>query len=194
MLKSLLTTWMGHITINSGGIALLGPILVYIVAAAIKNRRARAVFLYALLAAYVLGMLRFTLTGRSMGTRQVNLTPFWTYAHFSDPQYRWEVYMNIFLFVPFGFLLAFAARRSFRQALLIGLLFSACIEAIQYLFGLGFCETDDVIHNTLGTALGYGYWKLLKQLDWRYGGMMRETAGQVKRCIMDQLKGIKPHR
>ena len=194
MLRSLLTSWMGYITINSGGIALMSPVYVYIVAAAIRNRRVRAAFLYALLVVYVLGVLHFTLTGRNMGMRQVNLTPFWTYAHFSDPQYRWEVYMNVFLFVPFGFLLAFAARRSFRQALLIGLIFSVCIEAIQYLFGMGFCETDDVFHNTLGTALGYGYCKALEWLKRRYGDMMRDIARRAKRWILNQSRGIKPRR
>ena len=35
------------------------------------------------------------------------------------------------------------------------------IELIQLLFGLGFAEIDDVIHNTLGVAIGYALCKLV---------------------------------
>lgn len=33
--------------------------------------------------------------------------------------------------------------------------FSLSIELIQYWFGLGVCEMDDVLHNTLGVLAGY---------------------------------------
>ena len=32
--------------------------------------------------------------------------------------------------------------------------FSMKIELVQFVFGLGLCETDDVIFNTLGAAFG----------------------------------------
>ena len=36
----------------------------------------------------------------------------------------------------------------------VGLLLSVAVEAIQYFGNLGMTETDDVICNTLGTAVG----------------------------------------
>ena len=41
-----------------------------------------------------------------------------------------------------------------KHVILIGCLCSITTEATQYLLKMGWCETDDVIHNTLGTALG----------------------------------------
>lgn len=87
--------------------------------------------------------------------------------------------MNVFLFMPFGFLLPFTLKRGFFQTLLLGMVFSACIEAIQYFFSLGFCEFDDVFHNTLGTALGYGQWKLLSWFEARYGQRMNMCVQRI---------------
>ena len=84
--------------------------------------------------------------------------------------------MNVFLFFPFGFLLPFAAKRNFPQSLLIGFLFSVGIEAAQYFFCLGMCEFDDVFHNSMGTALGYGYWKALSWVEAKHGHAIRAAA------------------
>ena len=46
--------------------------------------------------------------------------------------------------------------------LLTAVLLSAVIEAVQYVFNLGWCEIDDVICNVLGAAIGFGLWKLIK--------------------------------
>lgn len=64
---------------------------------------------------------------------------------------------NILLFIPFGMLLPLLGRR-FRKAgycLGAGLLSSILIESVQYITKRGYVETDDVIMNFLGTALGY---------------------------------------
>lgn len=65
------------------------------------------------------------------------------------------VAQNLVLFMPFGFLLCGAAKRS-RTAgiLLLGLLLSLLIEMAQLLLRLGWFEVDDVLHNALGTLLG----------------------------------------
>ena len=41
-------------------------------------------------------------------------------------------------------------------AILLGLLLSVSIEVIQLLSYRGLFEFDDIIHNTLGTAIGVG--------------------------------------
>ena len=38
--------------------------------------------------------------------------------------------------------------------IVVGFMFSVAIEALQYFFALGMAEADDVICNTVGTALG----------------------------------------
>lgn len=44
--------------------------------------------------------------------------------------------------------------RKWLFCIVLGFLMSVCIETIQYLFALGRTETDDVICNTFGCALG----------------------------------------
>lgn len=61
---------------------------------------------------------------------------------------------NIAAFVPIGAYLAFRSERSVALITLIGALSSAAIEAIQFMFDVGFTEIDDVILNTLGALLG----------------------------------------
>ena len=52
----------------------------------------------------------------------------------------------------------------------LGCLISMSIEALQYIFKHGFCEVDDVIHNTLGCAIGCGIASLLK---YAYSGIKK---------------------
>lgn len=69
-----------------------------------------------------------------------------------------QMVMNIFLFLPLGMLLPFTlsdrVRRKVTVSVAVGMLLSLLVETLQYSFGLGWCETDDVLMNTLGTALG----------------------------------------
>ena len=120
-----------------------------------------------------MGIIYFTIGGRlisiAIGTQafdavpQIDLTPFWSYARFDQADIRWQGYMNVFLFIPFGFMLPWCAEglRRLWRILLIAAAFSALTEAAQYFLRVGLCETDDVIHNTLGAVIGYGYWRLL---------------------------------
>ena len=113
-------------------------------------------------AAYILAILCLTVFREpSNAGRQINLHIFWSYGLFCHADVRWQIYMNVFLFIPFGFLIPWATKKNNTQTLLIGLLFSAGIELTQFILKLGLCEFDDVFHNTLGTELGYGYWKML---------------------------------
>ena len=69
--------------------------------------------------------------------------------------------MNIFLFIPFGFLLSYVLNFKLLHVFLTGLFLSALIESLQYVYGLGLCELDDVFNNTVGSLIGYGYRKFL---------------------------------
>ncbi len=114
---------------------------------------------------YVIVILYLTLfSRRHRMLRAPSLIPFVSYQHFDSLYARWQVYMNVLLFIPFGFLVPFSSKRTFIQTLLISCCLSAGIEAIQYFFSLGLCETDDVIHNTLGCVIGYLYWIFLSRI------------------------------
>lgn len=106
----------------------------------------------------------FTLFRESGGSRLINLEPFWSYRKWSAADVRWQIYMNIFLFVPLG---AGLKALGVKHAVLIALGVSVLVEALQYLFALGFCETDDVINNTLGALLGSVLYMLSNKFIWR---------------------------
>lgn len=175
----MLSVRMGRKTLFYGAIALILPFLLFCAASMVKNKTVKKLSIVTVLAAYACGIIYVTLAGRSLDHRLINLTPLWTYRLTSDPQFRWQGYMNVFLFLPFGFMLGFVTMRNFWQSLLIGLAFSVGIEAVQYVFSLGMCELDDVFHNTLGTALGYGYYKALSWLKAKHGQRIRAGAHQA---------------
>ena len=62
---------------------------------------------------------------------------------------------NIVWFVPFGMYLQYMgiSGRLFQTAL-YGFLFSLLIESMQFVFGTGFSELDDLVQNTLGAWIG----------------------------------------
>ena len=103
----------------------------------------------ALLIGYILIILGETLLFRTPNSTGYELTPFWSYNH---PELKWEIIANILLFIPFGFL---AGKLWGWKAIPLAAFLSFCIEAVQLVLHLGFFEIDDVIHNTLGTVIGY---------------------------------------
>lgn len=100
----------------------------------------------------------FSLNGLFSGGT-VNLTLFKGYMIFvrSRNWYRF-IYLfvgNIVWFIPFGMYLQYTGK--FKNVLivtLLGMLFSLSIETMQYVFGTGVSELDDVILNTSGALIG----------------------------------------
>ena len=60
--------------------------------------------------------------------------------------------MNLVLFYPLGLLLGSVAEK--KRIIGIGFFLSFGIEMAQFIWKLGYAETDDVLHNTLGVAIG----------------------------------------
>lgn len=106
----------------------------------------------------VAGILYTTLANRGGGS-EVSLIPFMSFV---QAQKQREIYrsmlMNMLLFEPLGLCLPLALPKRYthkvRTAILFAFMLSVFIEASQFFFRLGLCETDDVIMNTLGAALG----------------------------------------
>lgn len=155
------------------GVVVLPPILMIF-----RRKRARIVITLLYIIVILQMVIGFRLVSIALGWRafdsvpQIDLTPFWSYAQFHNAAIRWQVYMNVFLFIPFGFMLPWCSEWLQRlwKVLLISAIFAALTEAAQYFFRIGLCETDDVIHNTLGAVIGYGYWRLLCRIQTHFRG------------------------
>lgn len=86
----------------------------------------------------------------------------------------WHDLLNCLMFVPLGFLIPRLNGRAlgrFGDAFLFGVIASAGIETIQWIFGLGECDVNDMIANTLGAALGWLLASLWARIcrNWRLG-------------------------
>lgn len=128
---------------------------------------------------YVVGNIYFTLISRQVGlTSHLELMPFRTYANLFEVKLDSEqasgswasvflhgilpiesIILNILLYYPLGYLLPILfPKLKPKHVILIGCVCSIATEATQYLLKMGWCETDDVIHNTLGTTIGVWVW------------------------------------
>ncbi len=65
---------------------------------------------------------------------------------------RQDILNNIWLFVPLG---AALYDPKHRLRWVWAVLLSVGIEVLQYFFGIGLCELDDVFSNGLGAMIGY---------------------------------------
>ncbi len=130
---------------------------------------------------YLVGNLYFTLLSRTIGSGAfVELKPFHVYTRLFEKTIESGVatsgfaekylegispfaglILNILLYYPLGYLLPIIfPKLKPKHIILIGCLCSIATEATQYILKMGWCETDDVIHNTLGTAIGVWIWHL----------------------------------
>ena len=72
---------------------------------------------------------------------------------------------NIIWFAPFGMYLEYEKKgNKFWKVLLFGFAFSFFIETLQYVFGTGFSELDDLILNTIGVFLGAIFARIIRCL------------------------------
>ena len=100
--------------------------------------------------------------------KRVELKPFYNYVDIWNgvdfKRTLMEILLNVALFVPIGFLLGGMMPKGFLKVLLTGCLLSIIIELLQLASGRGLCETNDVIHNTVGCMLGFAATMVLKKL------------------------------
>lgn len=120
---------------------------------------------------YILGTLcvtfivRETMVLRTPENRGVVLQPFRVFeAMVSQNHVFWfkQIFPNILLFVPFGFLLPMLSKHFKNPILTVvsGCIFSGVIEIMQYITGRGLTKVDDVITNTVGAAIGLGMYQI----------------------------------
>ena len=126
-----------------------------------------------LLITYCFLVIATTVLSRSsQNTATINLTPFRLFQvgeWWMKQDLMLQIKANILMFVPIGFLIMQAGYEIKRKwirilyvllTILTGFLFSILIEYMQYRLHRGYCEADDVIHNTIGTVLGIAFYRI----------------------------------
>ena len=121
--------------------------------------------LLSLLWGYLFFVLCTTLLFRECSeTIRYYLFPFWSYDVLNYKVIAQHI-LNVLMFVPIGFLLSSVLNRTrWMQVIEMGCLLSVMIEILQLLTRRGVCNIDDVIHNTIGCAIGYGIFRLCNTL------------------------------
>ena len=74
--------------------------------------------------------------------------------------------LNLLIFIPVGYTVPVLFRRADRwwKVLLIGFFVSLVVEILQLISRLGMFDLDDLMHNVIGTFLGWGcYWKWIRE-------------------------------
>lgn len=119
---------------------------------------------------YLLILLRITvfrsgwLTNERFGGTVV-LVPFHSvFTHLLSGNWTYFLYLfvgNLIWFMPPGAYLQRCGLR-FVVVCLCGFFLSVCIETAQFVLSTGFSDTEDLILNTVGTMLGYGGMKYIR--------------------------------
>lgn len=77
-----------------------------------------------------------------------------------------QIIMNIFMYIPVGFLLphCFKAFKKMQTLVLVAFISSLTIELIQGFGKLGVFETDDIVNNIMGAVLGMLIYKTVVRI------------------------------
>ena len=120
-----------------------------------REKTGKIVVLVGLSVSIVL-ILWITLFSR-MGSESRHLyPPFWSYRAIINGSGKalYEVVGNIILFIPVGVISGLILHLKLWQTIVISFALSLAIESCQWFFWLGSFEIDDLLHNTLGAAIG----------------------------------------
>ena len=124
------------------------------------NRKWNIIFL----AVYIVSILYLTVLFReNRGIKSTKVLDFYSRI-LTDSEARADIFKNIWLFIPLGTIL-YRLYPKFR-ILIIPIVFSILIEGIQCITGIGFCELDDIISNSIGGCIGFGTGALIKDINY----------------------------
>ncbi len=81
---------------------------------------------------------------------------------------------NILGFVPMGIMLPilFSKLNSAKRVITTVSVISLCFELTQFIIGVGYCDIDDLIQNTLGGAIGYYVYKRFGKNSFGTSGLL----------------------
>lgn len=110
------------------------------------------------------------ISGHYQRINSVSLEPFFTISnYYSIGLFNFIANMNILgnivIFVPMGI---FISLYSNRERIINGIFYCLCIsvivEVIQFIFGIGITDIDDIILNTVGGFIGIAIYKILMKV------------------------------
>jgi glycopeptide antibiotics resistance protein len=147
------------------------------------NRRATVMLLIAVTMA--IAIVTLYMTGKSYS--KVDPIPFEDFRHLYHRIHQRPIathiimlivapaFLNVCLFVPWGFLMFLSLTTPERPAvivyvltILLGLTFSCAIEAYQYFLPTRVADVNDIIWNSVGTALGAVLGQLRRRLRFEF--------------------------
>ena len=121
---------------------------------------------WAVMACYMIVVIGATLLNRGSNWMTEKIMPlFYSYkdawVDYSATSWR-NIILNICMFVPLGFLLPLGQKRLRKawKTYLAGFLTTLFIELSQLILQRGIFEWDDLMDNTLGAMIGYGFYAL----------------------------------
>lgn len=142
----------------------------------LKHELANIFFIFYLLCLYQITALRFGGIGWNLEemlerNTRVNSEPLVAVCRWIGDGRWWHFTYNVIgnciWFMPLGFLMP-AIYKHYREkserVIFIGMVISASIEVLQYFLCTGVTDIDDVIFNTIGTAIGYLLWVLFDKI------------------------------
>lgn len=153
----------------------------------------KSVLLFLIIEYYFLILASTVLCRDTSDAYRVKLMPFWNYVDIWNkkgyPADIMEVIMNVAMFIPIGFLLSAGRFRlplnkenlsrnrilKWWHVVIAGCSLSLIIEVLQLITRRGLCETNDVIHNTLGALVGWGLFVLVRK-GIRYASTLRSAT------------------
>lgn len=150
------------------GLLILFCIVFFFLCFALRIKKALGWSLALMLVEYYFLILSSTVFYRHYSSWKHNFTPFWSYKAFLEGEKELIVdnLFNVAVFIPIGILLSVILKNAkWWQVTLIGLALSITIEVLQFFLKRGFSEFDDVMHNTLGSLLGYGIFVLISKFS-----------------------------
>lgn len=147
-------------------LALLGTLGYFIIYKRIlkgnKKFSKKQIIFGSLFIAYIIMVFGVTFLSRGshfQGSMNIHFLSSYRDAWNSFSLRSWQfIILNIFMFVPFGFLVPLLEKRFHKiyNTFIAALLFTIFIELFQLITGIGIFELDDIFNNVLGALIGYG--------------------------------------
>ncbi|MGN1089770.1 MAG: VanZ family protein, partial [Huintestinicola sp.] len=129
--------------------------------------------------AYLFLVFSSTIFCRTVGQEyQYKLELFWSYrvAAAGNSSMICEIILNCLMLLPVGFLFPTAVKKDMKLVLLTVFAVSVSIELSQLVLKRGLFEFDDIIHNTISGALGYGLFLLWERIQKEYAQKVSEKS------------------
>ena len=145
--------------------------LVILVVDKIKKKETQIKFRHVatgLFVVYLLFLISITLIFRNkinVEYSRIELIPFHDIIDIIKNKSYFELFekiYNIFMFVPYIFLLGCVLQKRKSLAIIIGFATTLSIEMIQFITKRGVFDINDIIFNFIGTLIGYGIYKLFR--------------------------------